>query len=102
MGTAAASPEAQKLLAQARAHLAQRQLDAARAALEQLLAADPGSAEGQSHLAFIDALEGDRDAAGALRRLGEAANAGFYERFNLGLYLASAGELAEARRALER
>src|SRR5512140_3728051 len=101
MGTQA-SPEAQKLLAQARAHLAHRQLDEARAALERLLAVDPACLEGQSHLAFIDALEGDPDAAGALRRLGEAAQAGFYERFNLGLYLAAAGELDEARRALAR
>ncbi len=94
------NPEA--LLGLARTHLARRALEEARAPLEKLVSLDPKQTEARSHLAMLDALTGDEEALQQLRTLSARPNAGFYEHFNLGLVLATLGELQDAELALDR
>jgi tetratricopeptide (TPR) repeat protein len=92
----------QALLGLARVRLAQYDDKAARTVLGRFMELNPTHPEGLSHLARLEAEEGNASALELLGTLASQPNAGFFEWLNHGRALLSAGRHAEATRELER
>jgi len=86
----------------ARAYLSQLKVQDARKALERLLAIDARHLEGQSHLAMLDANEGDERALQQLKAFSSRPEAGFFEHFNLATALQTRGDSEGAEAAFEK
>ncbi|WP_224245767.1 tetratricopeptide repeat protein [Hyalangium gracile] len=94
--------DASALLGLARLRLAQEDEDAARTVLRRLLELHPTHPEALSHLARLEAQEGNERALGLLRELASRPKPGFFEVLNHGRALLHAEQHEAATAELER
>lgn len=101
-GLAASPRDLECHLGLARAYLTQMNLPEAKKVLEKLLAIEPRHLEAQSHLALLEANEGDDRALELLQRISNRPEAGFFEHFNLASALTQRGNDEGAEAAYEK